>query len=69
MIADMENILLQLSYKIKNWHDPGETSLASGYQPMQLDIQMNLPENDKIWKQQHKEELAARRKNLSDLFE
>ena len=36
---------------------------------MQLHLQMNLPENDQIWKQQQKEELLDGRKNLYDLFD
>ena len=35
---------------------------------MLLYLQMNLLENGQIWKQEHREELAAGRKNLSDLF-
>ena len=69
MIVDKENILLQLNYKSKTWHDPRETSPVSNCKPMQLELQMNLPENNQIWKQQHKEELAAGRKNLSDMFD
>ena len=36
---------------------------------MQLDIQMNLPKNIQIWKQQQKEEIVVGTKNLLDLFD
>ena len=49
-------------------HDPRETSPFFGFHPMQFDLEMNLPENSQIWKQQHKEEIAVGRKNLFDLF-
>lgn len=52
----------------KTWHDPREKTAVAGSQSMQLDLQMNLPENGQTWKQQQKEEVAGRR-NLSDLFD
>ena len=36
--------------KTKTWHDQRETIPVSGSQPMQLDLQMNIPKNDWIWK-------------------
>ena len=53
---------------MKTWHDPIETTQVYGYEPMQLELQMNLPENGQIWKHQPKEEPAAV-KNLYDLFD
>ena len=45
MMEDMANIVLQLRKKTNIWHDPIETSPISGCHPMQLDLQINFPEN------------------------
>ena len=54
--------------KEKTWHDPREISQVSSCQPMELDLQMNIQENGKIWKQELKEELVVGRKKFPDLF-
>ena len=42
MVVDRENILLQLSHKVKTWHGPRETSVVYGCHPMYLNLQMNM---------------------------
>ena len=54
---------------MNTWQDPRETSTITGCQPMWLDLQMNLKQNDDTWKQQQKEEPAAGRKKLSEIFD